>query len=290
MYKNIYKNRGKNNGGFTLVELAIALAVMGILTGIGISGARAMRQAWEVQEMRLNAELAMRTLEEFTIMHRRLPSEKEFSTLNLPKQNNGSYIYLINPALAGMLTAEQYCEYRYDKSHLLTPDPANKQVAVPYAYAVDFEPSDNTPVLRHLKSYDDFRADLRCRNSPTPDILTKTLPSVKKGSGYNTDIIFHGGETDYIVCIGILNENERERAAIIQFFENNPYFTSVSSPAPVCSALPKERKSGKIFNLSSGSRTFIDNISFIKLRIAVSSLNYRDSGVTVRDFTIRTEP
>ena len=280
--------------GFTIFELAIVLAVIGILTAIGISGARALRQAWEVQDMRLNTELALRAVEGFTVIYKRLPSEKEFYELNLPKNRNGKYIYHINPALIEFSLTEQYCAYIYSNSYLLTPDTVKEQDKVSYAYAVDFEFFNGLYSFRNLKRYSDFLVDLRCKRGQPPVILTQMLAPVRIGSSYSADIVFQGGTADdkqvFVVCIGILNEDEHERAVIKRFFGNATYFSATNTPIPVCSAPADERKSGEVYSLSSENRVFTDNLRSIKLRIAVSSLFSEDNAVTVKDYTIHSMP
>ena len=258
-----------NKAGFTLIELSIVLAVLGILTVIGVSMARPLKQVWEVHRMRLNAELALHTVEEFIVTHKRLPSEKEFGKFNLPT-GGGKCVYHINPALDAFSVPEQYCEHRYEN-------------AAAYAYTMDFETSGGVSVFRRLKSYDDLLADLRCKRGLFPEIVTKALPPVRTGSSYNAGIVFQSNDAG--ICIAILNEDERERSAIKRFFGDSPYFSAAG--APVCSVPADKRvNSGGIFHLSSGDRVFTDNMTLIKLRIAVSSPLSDDNTTTVRDYVI----
>ncbi len=155
--------------GFTLIELAIVLAVTGIIMVMGVTAARTMRQAAELKEMALDAALAYRAVESFTVIQQRLPSKKEFAGLGLPENRKGHYIYHINPALKTFYAPEQYCGYKYGNAGRMPSDPVKSATVRPYAYAVDFVSDNGAPIFRHLKSYDDFLTDLGCKMWPDPN-------------------------------------------------------------------------------------------------------------------------
>lgn len=124
------------NKGFTLVELAVSLVVIGLLIGLGVGMVGPLMTAIKVRESKENLGGAVESVNSWAAGNNRLPDSTSFaSTVRTPTDAwTRNLIYLYDANLApGTATKDTICGRRTTSLKLETTDPVSKIENVAYA-------------------------------------------------------------------------------------------------------------------------------------------------------------
>ncbi|MDR2401633.1 MAG: type II secretion system GspH family protein [Deferribacteraceae bacterium] len=193
--------------GYTLLELAVTLTIIGVLLAIALGSVLPMATARKLNEFKLAADNAREWVDNFAVSNRRLPSAAEFEAV-YPKGNNSELIleYKVNPNIAAFNLSEVYQGYKINRrdpknfvyqkpsDDLLTPDNASAP-PVDYAYLIDARfPGEKTGTYRQISRYYQFVRLIGGTDQQNyVRILTQTLPQARRLERYNATVRISGG-------------------------------------------------------------------------------------------------
>lgn len=128
-----------NSSGFTLVELAIVLVIVGILVGAGASMVGVLSTAIKVRQTKDSLDENMQAVASWASANNRLPSTGEFSSpvSKTPQDAWGrDFVYIYDSNLVAIpATKDTICGRRATFLNLSTSDPAAYMTNVAYAVA-----------------------------------------------------------------------------------------------------------------------------------------------------------
>ncbi|MDR2104230.1 MAG: prepilin-type N-terminal cleavage/methylation domain-containing protein [Deferribacteraceae bacterium] len=196
--------------GYTLLEVAVSLTIIGILIAIAIGSILPMAMTRSMSEFKMAAENAKGWVDAFIISNRRLPTEVEFENAHPVNKDGVALEYKVNPNIASFNLPELYQGYKIDRKDPtnfvyiraaddgLTPDNATAP-PVDFAYAIDayhedWRGGDKKGVYRQISRYYQFVKLLGgVKQQNHVRILTQTLPRARRLERYYASLRISGG-------------------------------------------------------------------------------------------------
>ncbi len=196
----------KQSKGFTLIELAIVLVVIGIVVGLGIPMIGTLVKKQKLNASRDVARAAKEAVSGFAVKNKRLPTSAEFPTIvrNLDAWGNTLVYYadtnLVSgnaccSAAAGFTVTDQGTNKEsiafivYSLGADGTDDTSNPNPPPP-SYIIS-EQSDDYDDIPHYVSIEELKSNvLSCEGL---EIVTSSLPSAEEDAPYTTTLTSRGG-------------------------------------------------------------------------------------------------
>jgi prepilin-type N-terminal cleavage/methylation domain-containing protein len=197
----------KTEKGYTLLEIAVALTIIGILVAISLASVLPMAMTRKLNEFKLAADTAKSWVDAFAVSHRRLPTVKEFETA-FPRDKEASLLleYKANPNIAPFNLQEIFQGYKMDRKdpkNFIYQNPADDSKAakdasappVDYAYAIDASfPDEKKISYRQVMRYYPFiRLIGIVKQENSARILTPSFPKARRLERYNATLRISGG-------------------------------------------------------------------------------------------------
>jgi prepilin-type N-terminal cleavage/methylation domain-containing protein len=193
----------KAQKGYTLLEIAVSLTIIGILVAIAAASVIPMATVRKLNEFKLAADQAMEWVDRFALQNRRLPTATEFADNHSGGTSELLLEYHVNSNIAKFNLPEMYLGYRInhnDSSNLVRVKPNdNTSVREDYAYYIDARFPNDTEgksAYRQIKRYYPF---LKLMGNGIQNnyvrIVTTTLPKGKRMQRYDANILITGGAT-----------------------------------------------------------------------------------------------
>jgi prepilin-type N-terminal cleavage/methylation domain-containing protein len=266
---------------FTLIELAIAIAIIGILLGGSFQVIKAMKERARVAEAKDQIKAAREAIIGFTITHPNLPTNDDFKNdLSPTRSIQHSLLYIADTTLSTM--NNDVCAYSTTNLNLVDNgvEPArvisnvafvlvheganyNMQTTVNTAitpnvvniYGPDHKGDDNTAIVNIAEHYDDIvgwvtldelQQNVRCSDTPLR-IVNDSLPRGIVGSYYSATIFVDGNYTQASTDCDFINANKG-----LIYLEPNigGYPTSSGTVGVGCSVAADDKTVSKIFAIT----------------------------------------
>ncbi|MDR2400196.1 MAG: type II secretion system GspH family protein [Deferribacteraceae bacterium] len=189
--------------GYTLLEIAVSLTIIGILVAIAAASVIPMSTVRKLNEFKLASDRAMEWVDRYAMENRRLPNPDTFQAW--ADNNTGDLIleYHVNSNIASFNLPEMYLGYKINHSEpsnlvpiKIDDDNSTKE---DYAYYIDARfPGEkaSTGAYRQVKRYYPF---LKLMGNGVQNnyvrIITSTLPKGRRLQPYTADILIGGGVT-----------------------------------------------------------------------------------------------
>jgi prepilin-type N-terminal cleavage/methylation domain-containing protein len=188
--------------GYTLLEIAVSLTIIGILVAIAAASVIPMATVRKLNEFKLASDRAMEWVDRFALQNRRLPNPDEFSAQFPSAAGNLVLEYHTNPNVDTFNLPEMYLGYRInhnDATNLIHARADNSTVKEDYAYYIDARFPDDPSAkntYRQVKRYYPF---LKLMGNGVQNnhvrIVTSALPKGRRLQRYDADILIAGGVT-----------------------------------------------------------------------------------------------
>lgn len=218
---------GSGRKGFTLVELAVSMVVIGILLGLGMSMVGPLMTSIKVRESRENLAASVESINSYASGNNRLPDTTLLaSVVRSPQDAWGrNFIYLYDTNLyAASPTKDTVCGRRSTNITLTTTDPAATIPNVAYIMlSQGDDAATNTTIggtavttgaqtaavtvaantandLVRWVTLDELRTKIGCQGSQLK-IVNNELPFGNVGSNYSATIFADGGVGSNQWCI-----------------------------------------------------------------------------------------
>jgi len=230
---NTTRRAFSTNKGFTLIELAIVLVIVGLLVGIGSGMVGVLTTAIKVRETRDTLDANMQAVNSWAAGNNRLPGATagfgNFSSIAKSRQDSWGrdFIYLYDTNLApAAVTKDSICGRRSTALAVNTADPAAtinnvafvlisesddaniQTTASDGAITVDraatgtiFTDANNSDLVRWV-TLDELRSKIGCQGAPLK-IVNNELPYGYENSKYVARLQVDGGVagTGYMWCV-----------------------------------------------------------------------------------------
>jgi prepilin-type N-terminal cleavage/methylation domain-containing protein len=188
--------------GYTLLEIAVSLTIIGILVAIAAASVIPMATVRKLNEFKLASDRAMEWVDRFALANRRLPTPTEFNAQHSTGTGNLVLEYRRNPNIESFNLPEMYLGYRInhnDATNLIHARADNSTVKEDYAYYIDARFPDDPSAkntYRQVKRYYPF---LKLMGNGVQNnhvrIVTSALPKGRRMQRYDADILIAGGVT-----------------------------------------------------------------------------------------------